>query len=906
MGILKRLGSTLSPARTEREFAEEARFHVDELTDRYIAEGMLPVDARAAAERRLGNLRLLRDRTRDADTYRWLSDAGQDLRFTIRTLAKNRSFAAVAVLTLALGIGANTAMFTLFDAILLQQLPVRDPSRLVLFTDTAGEGTSTGTPPTGQWNLFSMDVYRYLRDQSLGFESLAAVRSGESQVLVRRPSDSTGTLPLRAQVHQVSGNFFSTLGVDAAAGRMLTAADDAPGAPPVAVVSDLFWRARLHSDPSAVGSTVILNRTSFTIVGIAPQDFFGERVRRPPDFWVPLVFQPQIEMRSSYLDKTDTYWLNLIGRLAPGVSEARAQTAATTALQRYLTVQEGSKLTADRRTEISGSHIALTEGARGVSGLRLQYSQPPHILLAVVGLVLLLACANVANLLLTRGTARRGEMAMRIALGAGRFRLVRQLLTESLVLAAVGAACGVLVAEWSTQALLGLIVSPTAAVHASLNLPVLAFTAAATIAAGILFGLVPALQASRFDLASSIKARQTGGAVARGRASNALVAAQIALSLVLLVGSLLFARSLVNLEGQPVGFQPDRVLLQRLSPRLAGYTPPAATALYLRAYDRLRALPGVTSVSFARYSPFSGSASSNTVVIEGYAPRPDENMDVETLQVGPDYSQTMGMRLVEGRSLTGKDIAGAPLVGLVNEALVRRYFPTSNPIGRHIAFEGTTPNIEIVGVLADAVFRSPRKAVAPALYPALLQETTGFALDCEFAVRTSGDPTGAAAEVRRVLGEVAADVPLLDPVVLSTQVERAFNTERLAARFVTFFGLLALTLACVGIYGTIAQNVAHRTAEIGVRMALGAARPAVLWLILRQTAVLLAIGLAIGAPFAILSARLVGAQLFGVRPMDPASLGGAAAALVVAAILASLVPARRATRIDAVQALRGE
>lgn len=907
MGILKRLRSTIFPRQSRQDFEDEARFHLDELVDRYVAAGVEPAEARRLATQRLGNMPLLRDRTKDVDSYRWLSDAAQDLRFAVRTLARQRAFTVVAVVTLALGIGANTAIFTLFDAILLRSLPVRDPSRLVLFADGASEGTSSDDPPpTGRWKLFTSAVYRDLRDQPLGFESLTAVRSGESQVLVRRPSQGSGASPERAQVHLVAGNFFSTLGVEAAEGRTLTPSDDAPNAPPAAVVSDLFWRTRLHADPSVVGSTVVLNRTSFTIVGIAPREFFGERVRRPADFWVPLVFQPQIELRESYLHADDIYWLSLIGRLAPGATAASAQAAATTALQRYLTEHAGSTLTAARRRDISGAYIGLSDGARGISGLRALYSEPLHILLGVVALVLLLACANVANLLLTRGTARRGEMAMRVALGAGRSRLVRQLLTESLLLAALGAACGVLVAQWGTHALLGLIVSPTAPVQATMNLPILAFTAAATVAAGLLFGLVPALQASRFDLASSIKARQTGGAVARGSASKALVAIQIALSLVLLAGSLLLARSLVNLEGQPLGFDQDHVLLQRVSPRLAGYEPAAATALYLRAYDRLRALPGIRSATFARYSPFSGSASSSTIVVEGYTPRPDENMDVEAFQVGPDYPQTMGMRLVRGRALTDKDTAGAPLVGLVNEAFVRKYFPTVDPIGRHVAFEGSKPNIEIVGVLADAIFRDARKPVQPALYSAMLQESAEFALDCEFAVRTDGDPAGATAEVRSALASVAPDVPLNDPVVLATQVGHAFNSERLAARFVSFFGLLALTLACVGIYGTIAQNVAQRTAEIGVRMALGAARPAVLWLILRQTAVLLVIGLAVGAPFAILSGRLVGAQLYGVHPLDPASLGGAAAALVIAAVLASLVPARRATRIDAVQALRGE
>jgi len=905
MGILKRLRGTLSPSRSERQFEEEARFHLEELVDRYVADGMPADEARRLAERRLGNLVALRDRTRDADTYRWVADAGQDLRFALRTLARNPSFTLVAVVTLALGIGANTAIFTLFDAILLRSLPVRDPSRLVLFTNDTGEGTSTGSPPTGRWFEFSLEVYRNLRDQSIGFESLTAVRSGEAQVLARVPSAGAGVEPVRAQAHLVAGNFFSTLGVEAALGRTLTPSDDAPNAPPAAVITDQFWRKRLHADEAVVGSTVVLNRTAFTIVGVAPPDFFGERVRRPPDFWVPLVFQPQIELRPSVLDRADAYWLGLIGRLAPGMTAARAQTAATAALQRFLTAQAGSRLTPARAREIQQSYIALDNGASGVSSFRERYSAPLQVLLAVVALVLLLACANVANLMLTRAAARRGEIAVRIALGAGRFRLVRQLLTESLVVAVAGAVCGALAAKWAVSGLLGLIAPPTAPLHATLSLSVLAFTGGVAVVAGLLFGTLPALQASRLDVVGSMKLRQGGGTPARST-TRALVTLQIALSLVLLVGSILFARTLANLERQPRGFAADHVLLVRVSPRLAGHTPATATPLYFAAYERLRSLPGIRSVTFARYSPFSGSHSVSSGVIEGYTPRPGEDVDLETIQVGPSYPETLGMRLVAGRAPGAKDTRGAPRVAMVNEAFVRRYFPTSSAIGRHFSVDSTTPNVEIVGVLADARFRDARRAVPPTVFPAMLQDTSRFSVDCEFALRTDGDPAGAAQEVRQALAEVARDVPQNDPTILATQVANAFDTERLAARFVAFFGALALALACVGVYGTIAQSVTSRTPEIGVRIALGAARPAVLWLMMRQTAILLGIGLLVGIPFAVAGGRLVAAQLFGVEPIDPASLAGAVVALVIAAILASYVPARRATRISAIDALRGE
>jgi predicted permease len=677
MGFMKRLRGTIVPSRSERQFEEEARFHLEELVDRYIADGLPPAEARRLAERRLGNLAALRDRTRDADTYRWLNDAARDLRFAVRTLAKSPSFTVVAVLTLALGIGANTAIFTLFDAILLRDLPVKDPSRLVLFTDDTGEGTSTdSSPPTGRWAEFSMQAYRYLRDQPQnGFDSLTAVRSGESTVLTRVSGSRDATEALRAQAHLVSGNYFALLGVETELGRSLGLPDDVPGAPPAVVISHAFWQKRLHSDPSSVGSSVVLNRTAFTIVGVAPPEFFGERVRRPPDFWVPLVWQPQIELRPSTLEAQDTYWLNLIGRLAPGVTAEHASAVGTTELRQFLTDQAGSKITADRRREIQQSYIALSSGAAGVSSLRVRYSRPLHMLFAVVGLVLLLACANVANLLLTRANGRRGEIAVRVALGAGRSRLVRQLLTESIVIAALGAVCGGFIATWAVRGLVGLIAPSSTPIQATLNLPVHAFTGAVAIGAGLLFGLAPALQASRFDLIDAMKVRQAGGSLGGGSMAKSLVAVQIALSMVLLVGSVLFARTLTNLEAQPLGFDAGHVLLVRVSPRLAGYTPATATAMYLRAYERLRALPGVRSASLARYSPFSGSNSVHSgSAIEGYKPHPGEDLDLETIQVGPSYPETLGVSLSEGRAPGIRDVAGAPPVAMVNEAFARRYF----------------------------------------------------------------------------------------------------------------------------------------------------------------------------------------------------------------------------------------
>jgi len=839
----------------------------------------------------------------------WLVDAAQDFRFAWRTLRKHPGFSLTAIATLALGIGANTAIFTLFDAILLRSLPVRDPARLVLFDDGVGEGTSTGDPPTGRWTLFSFEVYRDLRDAPLGFTSLAAVRSGEAGVLIR-PSGSGGAVHAeRAQAHLVSGNYFSTMGVSAGLGRMLTPDDDRPGAPPAVVLSEGFWRVKLDADPTIVGRAVVVNTTSFTVVGVAPAEFFGERVRRSPDVWVPLVFQPAIELRPSVLDQSDTYWLTLIGRLAPGVTAPRAQAASTAALQQFLTHSAGAKVTPERQRQIQESHIELTSGTAGISNLRALYSQPLHVLLAVVGLVLLIACANVANLLLTRASGRRSEISMRIALGAGRSRLVRQLLTESLLLAALGAGCAVILAAWIARALLALVASPTTPVSASMNWVVLAFTVVVALCAGLLFGIAPALQASRTDLVAAMKTRQGSGAAGAGRSrgTGALVVLQIAVSLVLLVGASLFASTLGNVQQEPLGFDSEHVLLARVNPRLASYSPAAAAPLYRRLYDRLGALPGVRSVTMARYSPLGGSRSVESTKIESYTPRQGENVNVEMLQVGPSYAQTMGIRMVQGRAIDIRDVAGGPPVAMVNEAFVRRYLPSVSPLGRHVGFDDSKPpDVEIVGVLADTQFHDARDPVAPMAFTAMLQDTSQFVLDCEFALRTTGDPSGAAAEVRNAIAEVDPNLPVNDPRTLASQVSRTFDTERLAARLVAFFGLLALALAAIGLYGAIAQNVAQRTNEIGVRMALGAERSQVMRMILRQTGVVLAIGLAIGLPAAGLAARLVSNQLFGVGPLDPQSFAAAVALLAIVGLAAGFIPARRATRVDPVFALRAE
>jgi predicted permease len=834
----------------------------------------------------------------------------KDIRFGLRMFAQKPGFTAVAILTIALGIGANTAIFTLFDSVLLESLPVRQPSRLALFSDAVGEGTSIGTPPTNRWQYFSVEVYNYLRKQPLPFESLAAFRSGEDPVSVRLANAANNNGPAeRARAHLVSGNYFQAMGVDAAMGRTLGPDDDRPNAAPVTVASYGYWKQNLHADPQAVGKTVYLNGAAFTIVGVTPPEFFGERVRRPPDFWMPLVFQPQIELRPSFLDRTDTYWLFLVGRLSGTATRAQAQAAATTSLRQFLTNQEGSKLTPDRKREIENSRIQLEDGAGGISGLRFSYSQPLQVLLGVVALVLLIACANVGNLLLSRAAARQTEVSVRRALGATRPRLVRQLLTESVLLASIGAACGILLARWAVDALVTLL-AKNSPMKPHLNGPVLAFTVGVTLVAGILFGLAPALYAGRADLVSTLKSggRSVTGGRKKFGATQALIIAQIAVSLVLLVGANLFARSLLNLENQPLGFDQARVLLARVNPRLANYKPDSTSILYRKIYDRVSVLPGVRAATLASYSPMSGSTSTSSISILGRTPQQNENSETEGIFVGPSYPESLSIPLMQGREIGLQDGPGAQKVAMVNQAFVKKYFPNENPIGHRFGYGDakSAGDYEIIGVLRDAQFHDAKDPVKPIAYAALLQDSSQFSLAAELAVRTSGDPAAVASAVRQAVNEVDPNLPVSQTDTLSAQVANTFNVERVAAELVSFFGILALILASVGLYGVVAQSVSRRTNEIGIRVALGAQRGEIFWMILRNTAALVAAGLAIGIPVALGASRFVKSQLYNVGAADPLSFAAAALVLAAVAAFAGFLPARRATKVDPMVALRYE
>lgn len=907
--LLQRLLSFFRDAQDDHDLDAEMAAHLELAIEENLQRALPPEEARRQALLRFGGAQQAKMQNRDARGLPFLETLLQDLRFGLRMLAKSPSFTAIAVLTLALGIGANTAIFTIFDAVLLQSLPVREPSRLVLFTDSLSEGSYSGDVPSNRWESFSTEVSDYLRKQPLPFESLAEVCSCEDAVTVRLAGATAANGPAeRARTHLVSGNYFSTMGVDAFVGRMLSPNDDQPNAVPVVVASYGFWKRRLHGDAAVVGKTAYLNGMAFAIVGVAPAEFFGERIRQSPDFWVPLVFQPQIQLLPSNLERTDEYWLSLIGRVSAGATRAQAQAATTAALQQFLTNKEGSKLTEARGRTIARSHVEFVDGAGGISWLRFAYSKPLHILLAVVGMVLLIACANVGNLLLSRAAARQTEISVRLALGGSRFRLIRQLLTESILLASFGAACGLLLAHWAVNVLSAL-VAGNSPMRPHLNLTVLVFTTAIALLAGILFGLAPALSAGRTDLAASLNTAVRGMTANRKSVGGmqSLIAAQIAVSLVLLVGANLFVRSLLNLERQPLGFDQSHILLAGVSPRVANYTPENVAGFYRKLYERLNSLPGVQVATLARYSPMSGSSSTHNATVEGYADKPGENPSVESILVGPSYVETMGMTLLQGREIGLQDVLGKPKVAMVNEAFVRAYLPGKDPISHRFGF-GKPPSeyYEIVGVLRDARFHDVKEQIKPIAFPAILQDATQAALSAGIMIRTAGDPAPMAATVRKALAEVDPNLPVGETRTLRNQIASTLDVERVATELVSFFGALALLLACVGLYGVVAQSVSRRTNEIGVRMALGAQRGDILWMILRSTVALLAVGLAIGIPVAFVATRLIKSQLFGVRTADALSFAFAALILAGVAILAGLLPARRAARVDPMVALRYE
>jgi len=831
----------------------------------------------------------------------------QDLRYGLRRLRQSPGFAIVCVLTLALGIGANTAIFTLVDAVMLKSLPVKNPKEL--YRLGRGNNCCVIGGMQDNWDIYSYSLYQQFRDHTPEFGEMAAFQGGLTELSVRRSGSNGPAEPLEGEL--VSGNYFSTFGIGAFAGRTIAPADDRPGAAPVAVMSYRAWQQHFGLDPSVVGATFTINQTPYTIAGIAPPGFFGDRVRPdPPDFWLPMANEPLLNGGNGILNRAGLHWLYIIGRLKPGVGTAGIQPKVTAQLQQWLGVQPD--ISRQDRAKIGKQQILVTPAAGGVAALANETTAGLRLLMTISGLVLLIACANIANLLLARGAATRGETAIRVALGAPRHRLLRQNLTESVLLAILGGVGGLLVAFAGTRTILLVFFrgSRYVPIDAAPSLPVLGFAFLLSLVTGMVFGLAPAWLMARSDPAEALRGAGRSTRDHSSLAQRSLVVLQVALSAVLLIGAGLLTQTLRNLENQRFGFEPQGRMVVRIGQGLPG--PEKLYGLYQQLDQRLPQIAGVISASYSIYSPMRGDNWSFGVHIEGHPP--DEQVGASFDRIGPHYFETLGTRLLRGRTIGVQDTPTSPQVAVVNQAFVRKFFSKQDPIGKHFGMGDPSHagDFEIVGVVEDTKYQDARGPAYPTFFMPFLQMSKDPKLSFmigshyigDIELRVAGNPQNLNAAVRRTLAGIDPNLTILDFMTMNEQVARNFNQDRLIARLTELFGGLALMLACVGLYGVTAYAVAQRTGEIGIRMALGADRPRILGLVLRGALLQLAVGLAIGVPAALAGGRLLANQLYGVKSHDPAILALAAVVLTACALVAGFVPAQRAASIDPIRALR--
>jgi predicted permease len=721
----------------------------------------------------------------------------------------------------------------------------------------------------------------------------------------------------QVQTRLVSGEYFSILGVHALLGRVFTSLDDkSPGASPVAVISYSYWKRRFALDPSVVGKTMQVHATIFTIIGVTAQGFFGETVGDSPDVWFPITMQGQVMPGREWLVKQNSVlekvmWLHVLGRLKPGVTMEKAQASVNLTFQQLLVSELGSKMTETERRNYLDQKIKISSGSRGVSGLRDTYQESLLVLMSLVALVLLIACANVANLLLVRATARQKEIAVRLALGAARARVVSQLLTESILLALLGGGLGILLASWGDTVLLQLVAGGNNAIPLDLrpDLRILGFTLVISLLTGILFGLAPAWRSTRLDLAPVLKDSARGMSAGRSRLGlgKILVVSQVAMSLLMLIGAGLFVRSLRKLMAVDLGFNPDKLLLVRIDEVSSGYKGAALVQLHHELLDRLQAIPGVRAVTLSEDGLLSHTDSGDPISIQGFVPKSGQVMNARFDQVGPNYFATVGIPILMGRDISLGDSGGAPRVGLINQTMAQYYFGKENPIGRQITdtYPDNIASFEVVGVVADAKYNSVREKTERRFYVPAFNPIIPVG-EAYYDIRTFANPASVMEAVRREISSVDKTLTILKMNTMDDLVDVSLSRDRLIARLATFFGALALVLASIGLYGVMSYAVARRTNEIGVRMALGAARGTVVWLVIRETLILVAAGVAFGLPASLAAGRLISSRLYGLSATDPLTIAVAALVLLVVAILAGFVPARRASRVDPVVALKYE
>jgi macrolide transport system ATP-binding/permease protein len=840
----------------------------------------------------------------------------QDVTYALRQLRKASGFTLTAVLTLALGIGANAAIFTLVHAVLLQNLPVSDPKTLVRVGDREDCCENRGRPENDDYGLFSYDLYKHLRDNSPEFEHLAAMQSGGGSITARRGSGEG--LPRASHSEFVSGNYFETFGLQAFAGRMILPSDDVAGAPMVSVLSYAAWQRDYALDPTVVGSTFVLNTHPVTIVGITPPPFYGDRMNdTPPDFFLPMASEPVLA-QGSLLHRPELNWVYLLGRAKQGTALGPLQAKMSGQLRDWVSTLKDYQ-NEDGKKALARTHLVLTPGGLGIANMQDQYKSGLELLMGISALVLLIACANIANLVLVRGIARRAETSIRMALGAARQRIIRQMLTESVLLACLGGLAGLLVAYAGTRVLLTLAFpdSPNLPIHADPSPVVLGFAFAVSLLTGLVFGIAPAWITSHSEPAEALRGSNRSTRDSSSLLQRSLVVVQAALSLVLLVGAGLLTKSLSKLEHQNFGIQTDNRVVIHVSPENAGYQPTQLQALYEEMTQRFLSMPGVEQVGLSLYTPLEGDNWGEGVFVQGRPePGPNDRIGASWDRVSPDYLQMIGQSVLRGRGITAQDTATAPLVAVVNQAFVKRFFPKGeDPIGKRFGLEGTksSSEIEIVGVVSDVKYTDPRSDTRPMYFRPLLQDapiSDGVGIRSLFVgaitLQMKGPVEGLESQVRRTLASINPNLTVVNFNTFSAQVDGQFSQERLIARLTLMFGVLALVLASVGLYGVTAYTVARRTSEIGIRMALGAGRGSVVSMVLREAMLQAAAGLAVGVPIALLCVRFLKTQMYGMGGQDLGVLGGAAAVLTVSACAAGLIPAGRAASIDPVKALRTE
>ncbi len=837
----------------------------------------------------------------------------QDLRYGVRMLLKSKMFTLVAVLSLALGIGANTAIFSLINALMLRMLPVKDAQELVLF-----KIASPNAPASFGYNA-NYPLYEMFRDRN---QSFSGIITGANVARARFLVNAPGAEPESVQQQRVSGNFFSVLSVNPVIGRSLTEADNNPAnTQPGAVISYEYWQRRFGADPNVVGRQVTVNQTSLTIVGVAPPGFFGMEVGAKPELWWPIKV-----ISDPNLGREGSNWIRVIGRLRPGVSVAQAQADVELIFQQQVNevaTARGANWSPTQRRNHFERHISLEAGSAGHTGLRQQFRQPLFILMAMVGLVLLIACVNVANLLLARAATRRKEIAVRLALGAGRFRLLRQLLTESVLLSVLGGTAGLLFARVCLRALVtylpqraqtGLDVAPDARVFA--------FTLIVSVLTGVLFGLAPAWQATRLNLTASLK-DQTGGSTSgsRLRLNKTLVVTQVALSLFLLIGAGLFVRSLRNLQTLDVGMNYDNIVQFSLDLG-GGYTAQQRSDFFKQLLPRLEALPGVQSATLLYFSLLGGGGINLNVDVPGYVAAPDENVSCNVMAVGPRFFETMKMPIIDGRDFGPQDerpvptnappaatgpqsLASAPPQAVViNQAMARYFFGKENPVGKRFSLKGNGQPYEIIGVTRDAKYLNLRETPPRTFYPYYFQLPQRDNMTLQF--RTGQAATDYAVTLSQLMRELNPKAQVVGLQMMRDVVNESLVQERFLAQLGSVFSLFALLLACIGLYGVMSYSVTRRTNEIGIRMALGAESRDVIRLVMREVLLLVVLGAGIGLTAALFSTRLVASLLFDLTPNDPLTIGVATILMIAVAALAGYLPARRASRVDPLIALRYE